>query len=136
MEGYPPSMTEPIVFVDSSEILEGKLEDVKTVVKELVEFVDANEPRPIAYHVYFSADGTLMTVIQVHPDSASMEFHMEAAGSVFPQFKDLLKMSTMDIYGKPSDRLLKQMRDKAKMLGAAGVVVHELQAGLSRFRVP
>lgn len=129
-------MSEPIVFVDSSEIFVEKSEELKAVVKELVEFVEANEPRPIAYNVFFSEDGTRMTVVQVHPDSASMEFHMEVAGSAFPQFKNLLKMSTMDIYGRPSDRLIKLMREKAQMLGAQGVVVHDLQAGFSRFPTP
>lgn len=126
---------EPMVFVDSSEILEGKLEELEMAIKELVEFVEANEPQTIAYNVYFSEDGTKMTVLQVHVDSASMEFHMKTAGPAFAKFKDLLKLSTMDIYGKPSDRLLEQMRQKAQMLGDATVEVHELHAGFARFGV-
>lgn len=127
--------SEPIVSVDSSEILEGKLEELKTAVKELVEFVEANEPRTVAYNVYFSEDGARMTVLQVHPDSASMEFHMKAAGPAFPKFKELIKLSTVDIYGKPSPSLLEQMRQKAQMLGNATVLVHELHASFKRFGV-
>lgn len=126
-------MSEPIVFIDSSEIREGKLEELKMALKELVEFVEANEPRPIAYNVYINEGGTLMTVVQVHPDSASMEFHMKVAGPAFPKFKELIKLSAMDIYGRPSDSLVEQMRQKAQMLGNARVVVHELHAGVSRF---
>lgn len=125
-------MSEPIVTVDSSEIHEGKLEELKTAMKELVEFVDANEPQPIAYNVYFNEDGTRMTVVQVHPDSASMEFHMNVAGSAFPKFSELLTLSRIDIYGKPSDKLLEQMRQKAQMLGDAALVVHEQHAGFIR----
>jgi hypothetical protein len=129
-------MPDPIIVIDTSEILEGKLHELEAVVKELAAFVHANEPRPILYNVFFNEGGTKMTVLQIHPDSASMEFHMEVAGSAFPQFKNLLKMSTMDIYGKPSEKLVKQMHEKAHMLGAPDVGVHELQSGFSRIRVP
>jgi hypothetical protein len=125
-------VSEPIVSIDSSEIHEGKLEELKTAMKELVEFVDTNEPQPIAYNVYLKGDGTGMTVVQVHPDSASMEFHMNVAGSAFPKFSELLTLSRIDIYGKPSAKLLEQMRQKAQMLGDAALVVHEPHAGFIR----
>ena len=69
-------MDDLIVVIDSSEVREGKLEEVQTALKELVEFVEANEAAPIAYNVYFSDDGTRMSVVQIHPNAASMEFHM------------------------------------------------------------
>lgn len=38
-------MSEPIVYTDSSEIRQGKLEALKAAVSELVEFVNANESK-------------------------------------------------------------------------------------------
>jgi len=128
-------VSEQIVFVDSSEIREGKLEELEVAIHDLVEFVESNEPRPIAYNVYLNESGSRMTVVQVHPDSASMEFHMEVAGPAFSKFVELIKLSTMDVYGKPSDDLLGQIRHKVQMLGDATVVVHELQAGFARFGI-
>jgi hypothetical protein len=125
-------MSESIVVVDSSEIREGKLEKLKTALHDLVEFVESNEPRPIAYSVYIDEGGTRMTVVQVHPDSASMEFHMKVAGPVFPRFAEFVKLSTMDIYGKPSDDLLEQILKKVQTLGNATVVVHKRHAGFAR----
>jgi hypothetical protein len=72
-------MSDPIVIIDSSEIREGKLEELKTAINDLVDFVEANEPRPIAYIVYLDEAGVRMTVVQVHPDSGSMELHMKVA---------------------------------------------------------
>lgn len=69
-------MSEPIVYVDTSEIRPGKLEQLEPAMKELAAFVEANEPRIISYNVYFNPDATRMTVMHVHPDSASLEFHM------------------------------------------------------------
>jgi hypothetical protein len=126
---------EPILSIDSSEIREGKLEEVKTAMKELVEFVEANEPRPIAYNVYLNDDGSQMTVAQIHPDSASMEFHMEVAGTEFSKLGGLVTLSRIDIYGKPSDKLLEQMRRKSEMLGEAPLMVHALHAGFIRLAV-
>jgi quinol monooxygenase YgiN len=126
-------MFEPILYVDTSEIREGKLAELKSAIKDLVEFVDANEPQAIAYNVYFNQDGTRMTVVQIHPDSASLEFHMKVAGPAFPRFTELVKLSTIEIYGRPSDSLLEQLRQKARMLGNGTVVVHELHGGFARF---
>ncbi len=39
-------VSEPVVSVDCSEVREGKLEELKTAIKELVGFVEANEPQP------------------------------------------------------------------------------------------
>jgi hypothetical protein len=50
-------MSDPIVFVDTSEVAEGKLEELRHSIGGLAEFVEANEVDPIAYHVYFSTDG-------------------------------------------------------------------------------
>jgi hypothetical protein len=83
--------------------------------------------------VFFSVDGTRMTVLQVHPDSASMEFHMSVAGAEFAKVKDLLTLSAIDIYGRPSETLLDQMRQKAQLLGGAALAVHDLHAGFTRF---
>lgn len=128
-------MSQPIIVVDSSEIREGKLEELKAALKELVEFVEANEADPLAYSIHLDEAGTRMTVVQIHPSSASMEFHMEVAGPVFRRLTDLLTLSRVDFYGKPSDRLIDQMRQKARMLGNASVVVNELHAGFARFAI-
>lgn len=126
-------MADPIVFVDTADIHEGKLEELRAAVGELAGFVEANEADPISYQVYFSDDGRRMTVVQIHPDSASMERHMEIAGPVFARFADLLTLRSVDIYGSPSNKVLDQLRRKAELLGTATVVVHGLQAGFARF---
>jgi hypothetical protein len=128
-------MSDAIVYVDTSDVREGALEELKTAIKELVEFIEANEPRLLAYNVYFSDDGTTMTVVHVHPDSASLEYHMEVAGPVFRRFVKLVTLSSIHVYGEPSERLLKQLREKADLLGRGAVVVTAWHAGFTRFAV-
>ncbi|HZD60432.1 MAG TPA: hypothetical protein VE439_08295 [Anaerolineae bacterium] len=128
-------MSESIVIIDVSEISEGKLEEVKAAMNELAEFAEANEPNTIAYNVYLNEDSSQVTVFQVHPDSASAEFHMNVAGPAFRKFTELLQLLRIDIYGKPSQELLERLRQKAQLLGSETVAVHELHAGFARFGV-
>jgi hypothetical protein len=125
----------PIVYIDHSDIHEGKLEVVKRLAHELVEFVDTHEPQLISYGFFFSEDGTRMSVVAMHPDSASLELHLDIGGPAFSGFKKFIRLRSIEVYGTPSDDALKRLRQKARMLGAdADVVVHELQSGFARSR--
>lgn len=126
-------MSETIVYMDTSDVREGALQDLKTAIKQLADLVDANESRILAYNAYLSVDGTQMTVMHVHPDSASLEFHMEVMGPAFRRFAGLITLSSIHIYGRPSEKVLEQLREKARLLGRGSVVVHELHAGFVRF---
>lgn len=125
-------MSQPIVSVDSSEIHEGKLEELRRRMTELVEFVEDHEDRPVAYSVYLGDEDTTMTVVQVHPDSTSMERHLKLAAERFAKVSDLLTLRRVDIYGEPSAELVEQMRRKAELLGTASVAVHRHHAGFLR----
>jgi hypothetical protein len=48
-------------------------------IAELVDFVETNEPRMIAFHAYLDQDGKRLSIVQVHPDADSMLFHMQVA---------------------------------------------------------
>jgi hypothetical protein len=129
-------MSDAILYIDISDVREGALDELKTGLKDLADFIEAKEPRLIAYNVYFSADGTRMTVVNVHPDSASLEYHMELAGPLFRRFVELVTLSSIHIYGEPSDKALGQLRDKVRVLGSGDVIVHRPHAGFNRFRSP
>jgi hypothetical protein len=128
-------MPDAIVYVDTSEVREGALEELKAGMKELVDFIAANVPRALAYNVYFSEDGTTMTVVHVHPDSASLEYHLEVAGPIFRRFVELVSLSSIHIYGEPSEKVLKQAHEKARLLGRGEVMVDSFYAGFTRSAV-
>jgi hypothetical protein len=127
------AMSEPLIVLDTSEIREGKREELERGIAELAAFVKTNETEPIAYQVFFGDDDRRMTVLQIHPDAASMERHMELAGPVFAKFADLVVLRTVDIFGSPSEKVVEQLRKKAELLGTATVTVHDRQAGFARF---
>ena len=126
---------ETVVYMDHSEVREGKLGELKSAINDLIELVKAEEPRIIAYRVYFTDDGKRMTVIHIHPDSDSLEFHMQKAGRAFSRFADFIRMLKIDVYGKVSEGLLEQLRKKALILGGGIVAGHALHGGFARFEV-
>ena len=125
-------MSNAIVYIDISEVCEGALDELKAGLKDLADFIEAKEPQLIAYNVYFSNDGTRMSVVNVHPDSASLEYHMEVAGPLFRRFVELVTLSSIHIYGEPSEKALKQAHEKARLLGGGAVEVEALHAGFTR----
>ena len=76
-------MPEPIVYIDRSRIRPVKLEDLKPAIEELVQFIDEREPQLLSYGFYLDEDQSRMTVVAVHPDAASVEFHLEVGGEAF-----------------------------------------------------
>ena len=61
---------------------------------------------------------------------------MEVAASEFAKFTELVRLTSMDVYGTPSEGLLERLRRKGQLLGSTTLVVHELHAGFTRFSVP
>jgi hypothetical protein len=127
-------MSEPIVYVDSSRIREGKLDAVKEKMRDLAEFVDGKEPQLISYGFFLDEDEKLMTVVAVHPDSESLLLHMDVGAEKFRAFGDLIDLERIDVYGRVSDAVMDRLRQKAEMLGTGTVAAHELYAGFARVR--
>lgn len=90
----------------------------------------------IASCVYLSPDGGRVTVVQVHPDSASAEFHMRVAAAAFAPFAELFRIAGIDVDGTPGPTLLRQLHRRAELLGGGTVAVRDLHTGFSWFESP
>ena len=117
------SASEPIVYIDHSNFREGSLEELKAGVRRLVDFIDAREPQLISYGFYIDEASSKMTVVAVHPDSASLELHLDIGNAEFRKLAHLLTLTAIECYGRPSERALEQLRQKAAALGDGGTIV-------------
>jgi hypothetical protein len=117
------SGSEPIVYIDHSDIREGSLDELKVGVSRLVDFIQVREPQLITYGFYIDDEAGKMTVVAVHPDSASLELHLDIGSSEFRKVAHLLTLTTIECYGRPSERVMEQLRQKAAALGDGGTVV-------------
>lgn len=125
-------MAEPIVYIDRSSVHEDRVDELKVMMSDLVDFVEANEPDILAYNVNFSPDGSEMTVLHVHEDTESLATHMEVAGPKFPPIGELIDLESIDVYGRPDDALIERLREKAATLGDGRVTIHDRHRGLDR----
>ena len=128
-------MSQPLVYVDTSEVREGALEELRSEIADLADFVESQEPQIASYSVYFSEDGTRMTVVHVHADPASLDRHMDVAGPRFDRFAELLTLSSIQIFGEPSEKAIEKLEEKVRLLGTGKVTVHPPHAGFGRFDV-
>ena len=122
----------PIVYIDKSEIREGKYEDIKKSIKNLVAFVEENVPQLLYYGFFFNEKHTQMTVISVHPNSESLKYHMTVGKEEFRKFSDLLDLLKIEVYGNITDSVYALLQQKAQMLGKGTIDVHDSNAGFFR----
>jgi len=73
-----------------------------------------------------------MTVVAVHPNSASLEFHMDVGDAEFRKFADLVNLQRIQVYGEVSGAVLERLHRKARMLGTGTVFTHDYYAGFTR----
>src|ERR1700731_3026510 len=108
-------MSGPFIFIATNRLKPGKLDDERKRVAELCDFIEANEPRLIAFNEYASEDGTEVGVVQVHRDAESMEFHMDVvAERAARAYAETLEATTsIQVYGAPSDAVLEMLSRQA-----------------------
>jgi hypothetical protein len=113
-------MPGPFIFIASNRLKPGKLDAERDRVPGLAEFIEANEPRVIAFHEYASEDATEVGVVQIHPDTESFEFHMEVVRERASRaYEETLDATTgIQVFGTPTANIMEMLRR------AAGTGVH------------
>ena len=107
-------MSPPFIFIATNRLKAGQLDRERKRVPGLVEFIEANEPRLIAFNEYVNEAGDEVTVVQVHPDAASFEAHMgivqERAQQAYAETLDATVR--VQVFGQPTDAILDVLRQQ------------------------
>lgn len=119
-----------IVYVDRSATIPGRLDELEQALGELVAAIAGGSPRLLAYDAYLTDDRRSMTVVHVHPDSASLRHHLRVVEPLLPRFRGLVRLESIDLYGAPEEDIVAILRRKAALLGGASVTVHRRFVGL------
>jgi hypothetical protein len=105
----------PFIFIATNRLKPGRLDAERDRVPGLVEFVEAIEPRLIAFNEYVNEAGDEVTVVQVHPDAESMETHMQIvrdrAQEAYAQTLDATVR--IQVFGEPTQAVLDTLREQA-----------------------
>ena len=110
-----PHRTGPFIFLATNRLKPGAYDAERRRVPGLSEFIEAHEPRLLAFNEYVNADRTEVAVVQVHPDAASMELHMDVvAERAARAYAETLDATTrIQVFGTPSDAVVETLRVQA-----------------------
>ena len=88
-------------------VADGKAEELKSIVKNMVAYNQAGEPGTRVYNVYLSLDGSTLTYWESHEDNHAMQFHAErfASGEFVNQILERTTSARLCLYGSVSDEL-------------------------------
>jgi len=92
-------MAAPLIFIATNRLKAGQLERERERVPGLVEFIEANEPRLIAFNEYLSDAGDEVTVVQVRAQEAYAE--------------TLDATVRIQVFGRLTDAILEGLRELA-----------------------
>ena len=108
-------MSSPFIFIATNRLKPGRLARERSRVPGLVEFIEASEPRLIAFNEYTNDVGDEVTVVQIHPDASSMEAHMETVRERAQQaYAETLDATTdIQVFGTPSNAVVEMLRRQA-----------------------
>ena len=108
-------MNGPFIFIATNRLKPGKLDDERRRVPGLVDFVQAKEPRLLAFNEYVDDEGSEVAVVQVHTDAESMAIHLEAvAERAARAYAETLEATTgIQVFGTPSNPVIEMLRRQA-----------------------
>ena len=108
-------MSGPFIFIATNRLRPEKLGEEKARVPGLVDFIEANEPRLLAFNEYANEEGTEVAVVQVHPDADSMAFHMQVvAERAAAAYAETVEATTgIQVFGTPSNAVVEMLGHQA-----------------------
>lgn len=84
-------------------VRDGREDDVRALMKEMVDATQANEPGTLNYEWSFSADGRVCHLYERYADSDAAMVHCRTFGERFAtRFLDVLEPTRFTFYGSPS----------------------------------
>lgn len=104
-------MAGPFVYIGHHRIKDGKREEALRNARAVVDLVREREPQMLAFDFFVNSDGTAMTVVQVHPDVASMNTHMGIIREHLENFSDYLEITGVGVYGEGTDDFVEVLRE-------------------------
>lgn len=126
-----------VIYIDRSDVHPGCWDELEAGIRSLVAFVDAQQPQMATYGVYLDKDAGRMTVVSVHPDTASLERHIEIGGPEFKKLAPYITLREIEVFGHLGARAAELVEQKAAVLGDHGTVtIHAQFAGFDRLELP
>lgn len=128
-------MGEPIVFISTHRIKEGKLDAFREYFRSGTPSIEADKPQTVAFNAFLDEAGAEVTIVHVFPDSRAMDRHFEGAEKRSKRAYDFLEPKSFEVYGSASEEALDMLR-QATELGVDLTVKPENIGGFLRLSSP
>ena len=99
-------MSDNVYWMLEVAIKPGQLDNFKTLMMEMVEATQANEPNTLNYEWTISEDDQSCHIYERYADSAATLTHLKAFGEKFAQrFLAAVNPTRLVVYGNPNDQV-------------------------------
>jgi hypothetical protein len=112
-------MTTPFVMITTHRIHPGHLDEFEAMTRSYLDLVEAEEPRAQMHSVYVDPERSEVSLVQVHPDAASADHHMQVASQLIGQGLAVVDTLGVEVYGEPGPVVRQALEHNA----SAGVPV-------------
>lgn len=121
-------MSGSFIFIATNRLRDGRFDAEQQRVPALCSFIEAREPRLIAFNEYVNEERSEVTVVQVHPDAASFEFHLGVVGDRAREaYAQTLEATTsIEVFGTPTGTILGMLRQQAGSGVHLNIYAHHL----------
>jgi hypothetical protein len=109
-------MAETILFISRHRIKEGKLEELRQLIPQMLPMIEGDKPRTVLFQSYLSEDEAAVSFVHVFPDAEAMDLHLEGAEQRSAAAYEFFQPLAFTIYGSPSQQALDTMSREAQQL--------------------
>lgn len=121
-------MAEPVIMISDYSIDPARAEEFLALYKNLVQVVEASEPRMLYFAEHLTNDRAEGSTVQVHADATNLEHHFELVGDQIAGLLGYLNLHGIQVYGTPTGPVLEQLR----AIAGDALVVKPLALGFDR----
>ncbi len=109
-------MTSDVHWMLELNIKEGELQNIKTLMNEMVEATQENEPDTKNYEWFISDDGKSCHIYERYTDSAATMKHLGTFGERFAErFFAALEPTKFVIYGAPNEEVRQALAEASPL---------------------
>lgn len=119
-------MSEFVYWILETSIKEGEFDNLKTLMTEMVEATEQNEPGALNYEWSVNGENTKCTLFERYADSEAALKHLGTFQKEYAaRFMSMLEIKRFTVYGNPNETL-------QGVLKSIGAVIMEPLGGFSR----
>ena len=103
-------MNDNISWVLELSVKSGEIDNVKALMEEMVQAIEANEPNAMNYEWYLNEAESSIHLYERYADSDAALVHLGNFGKNFgARFLAAMDATRLSVYGSPSDALTKEL---------------------------